>query len=97
MDKFYQLQFGNDTCIIKNKEGKLLGTGTRTRGNVFQSNSTEITCLVAKVDNKWLCHRRFCHINFDNIVKVSSTFSPRDFLKITKPTNVVCKECILAK
>ena len=35
MDKGYQLQFGNDTCIIKNKEGKLLGTSTRTRGNVF--------------------------------------------------------------
>ena len=36
MDKGYQLQFGNNTCIIKNKEGKLLGTGTKTRGNVFQ-------------------------------------------------------------
>ena len=35
MDKGYQLQFGNDICIIKNKEGKLLGIGTKTRGNVF--------------------------------------------------------------
>ena len=35
IDKGYQLQFGNDTCIIKDKEGKLLGTGTRTKGNVF--------------------------------------------------------------
>ena len=35
MDKHYQLQFGNDTCIIKDKEGKFLGTGTRSRGNVF--------------------------------------------------------------
>lgn len=64
MDKGHQLQFGNDTCIIKNKEGKLLGTGIRTRGNLFQLNTTEITCLVAKVDNSLLWHRRFCHINF---------------------------------
>ena len=56
-----------------------------------------MTCLVAKVDNSWLWHRRFCHIKFDNIVKVSNIFAIRDFPKITKPTNVVCKECILAK
>ena len=53
--------------------------------------------LVAKVDNSWLWHKRFCHINFDNIVKVSSTFAIRDLPKIIKPTNVICKECILAK
>ena len=56
-----------------------------------------MTCLVAKLDNSWLWPRRFCHINFDNIKKVSSTFEVRDLPKITKPTNVVCKECILAK
>ena len=31
VDKTYQLQFGNDTFIIKNKEWKPLGTGTKTR------------------------------------------------------------------
>ena len=54
-------------------------------------------CLVAKVDNSWLWHRRFYHINLDNIVKVSSSFAVRDLPKIVKLTNVVCKECILAK
>ena len=97
MDKGYQLQFGNDTCIIKNKEGKLLGTGKKTRGNVFQLNSTEITCLVAKIDNNWLWHRRFCHINFDNIMKASNTLAMRDFPNISKPTDTICKERILAK
>ena len=96
-DKGYQLQFGNDTCIIKKKEGKLLGTSTRTRGNVFQLNSIEITCLVAKIDNSWLWHRRFFHINFDNIVKVGRTFVVTYLPKITKPIEIVCKECILAK
>ena len=37
--------------LSKKKEGKLLGTGTRTRGNVFQLNSIEITCLLTKIDN----------------------------------------------
>ena len=34
---------------------------------------------------------------FDNIVKFSSAFVVRDLPKITNPTIVVCKECILAK
>ena len=50
-----------------------------------------------KIDNNWLWHRRFCHINFDDIVKSSKTFSMRDLPKIAKPTDIVCKECILAK
>ena len=56
-----------------------------------------MSCLVAKIDNIWLWHRRFCHINFDDIVKASKTFVVRDFPKIAKPTNIDCKECILAK
>ena len=85
------------TRVIKNKQGKLLGSRTRTRGNVFKLNSTEITFLVAKINNNWLWHRIFCHINFNDIVKASRTFVVRDLPKITKPTNIVCKECILAK
>ena len=82
---------------LSDKDGKLIGTRTKSRGNVFQLNPTKITCLVAKVDNNWLWHRRFCHINFDNIVKVSSTFAVRDLPEIIKSTNVFYKECILAK
>ena len=53
--------------------------------------------FVAKFDNSWLWHRRFCHINFDNIMKASNTLAMRDLPKITKPANIICKEYILAK
>ena len=56
-----------------------------------------MTFLVAKVENNCLWNRRFYHINFDNIMKFSSTFAVRDLPKIKNPTNVMCKECILAK
>ena len=91
MDKAYQLQFTKKTCTIKDKYGTFIGIGTRSRGNVFQLNPTETTCLVVKVDNSWLWHMIFCHTNFNNIVKDSSIFSVRDFPKIIKPTNIVCK------
>ena len=97
MDKGYQLQFDNDTCIIKDKEGKLLRTSTKTRNNVFQLNTIEIKFPIAKANNSWLWHRRFFHINFDNIVKISNTLIVRDLPKIIKPTNIVCKECIFSK
>ena len=80
--------------MSRNKDGKVIGTGTGSKGNVFQLNPTKMTFLVAKVDKNWLWHRIFCYINIDNIVKVSSTFAVTDFPKIIKPANVVCKECI---
>ena len=60
-------------------------------------NPIEITCLVTKVDDNWLWHKRFCHINFDSIVNIRSMFAVRYFPKIVKPTNTICKESILAK
>ena len=95
VDKGYQLQFTEKSCIIKDKDGSFIFNGTRTRCNVFQLNPTEMTCFVAKVDDGWLWHKRFCHINFDNIVKVNTTFATGDLLKIVKPTNMMCKECMM--
>ena len=83
--------------MIRGKDGKEIGIETRSRGNVFQLNPTKMTCLVAKVDDSWLWHKIFFHINFDSNVKTSSMFAVRDFPKIVKPTNIICKECILAK
>jgi len=56
-----------------------------------------MTCLVTKVDDSMLWHNIFCHINFDNIVKVSTTFSIRNFIMIVRPTNVMSKECVMTK
>lgn len=97
VDKGYQLQFTEKMCTIKDKDGKMIGTGIRSRGNVFWLNFTKMACVVAKVDNNWLWHKRFYHINFNNIVKTSSTFAVRDLPKIVKPTSIVCKECVMAK
>lgn len=67
--------------MIKDKDRKVIGIGTKSRGNVFQLNPTEMTFLVVKVDDNWLWNKRFCHINFDSIVRTSR----------------VCKESILEK
>ena len=79
--------------MIKDKDGKIIRTRTKSRGNVFQLNPTEMTCLVAMVDDNQIWNKIFSHINFDNIVKTSSMFASRDFLKIVKTTNTIFKEC----
>lgn len=38
-----------------------------------------------------------CHVNFDNIIKISSSQIVRDVPKLMKPTNTICKECQLQK
>ena len=91
------MQFIEKTCTIKDKDGKIIGIGTRSKVNVFQLNPTEMTCLVVKVDNIWLWHRRFFHINFHKIVKESIIFIVRDFPRIVKTSNMVCKECVMVK
>lgn len=52
-------------------------------------------CLIAEIDESWLWHRRMCHVNFDCMVKISSTQVERDLPKIVKPSNPICKECNL--
>ena len=38
VNKGYQLQFTEKTCMIKDKDGKVIGKRIRSRGNVFQLN-----------------------------------------------------------
>jgi hypothetical protein len=33
------------------------------------------------------------HMNFDNLVKINTKQAVRDMPKITKPSNIVCKQC----
>ena len=83
--------------MIRDRDGEVIGIGTRYRDNVFKLNPTEMTCLVAKLDDSLLWHKRSYHMNFISIVKTSRIFSIRDFLKILNPTNTIFKECVLEK
>ena len=64
---------------------------------MFELNTSGASYFVVKVDDSWLLHRRFCHVNFDNIVKASMTNAARDLPKIVKPSNTVCRECVMGK
>ncbi|GLJ42624.1 hypothetical protein SUGI_0883450 [Cryptomeria japonica] len=91
------LEFKNGVCKIKGKNGELMATGMKTKGNLFQLNANISACLMAKFDDSWIWHRRLYHVNFDNIVKASKIKAVRGLLMLSKPENPLCRECQLGK
>lgn len=92
-DKGCPLEFKNGMCKIYDNKGELIVTKKKTKGNLFHLNPRVSNYLIAKIDDSWLTHRRFCHINFDNIVKVSKSKRVRGLPQLDKPVNALCKEC----
>ena len=94
----------NDTCIFDSKKceirrkdsGKLVGTAVRTPRNVYILENEE-QCYMGQIDENFLWHRRMGHLNFDNIVKVSKKGVVRNFPKIIKPPNHVCRHYLHGK
>src|SRR5271156_6344801 len=41
--------------------------------------------------NIWLWHKRLCHVNFDNMMKISRKRSVRGLPTMTKTDNIMCK------
>ena len=70
----------------------LLGFAIRNSSNVYIIENEE-QCYMSMIDESWLWHRRMGHLNFYNIMKVSKKEVVRDFSKILKPLNSVCKHC----
>ena len=67
---------------------------TRTPNNIYILNGIgKESCFLGKEDEIRLWNKRIRHIHFENIIKIGNKKSIREILEITKPTNVVCKQC----
>ena len=56
---------------ILDDKGNLVGLGKQTKDNLFYLELGECSCFIAQVEEIWLWHRRICHVNFDNLIKIS--------------------------
>lgn len=97
MDKGYHLQFKDGKCKILNGLGIEIAFETQTKGNIFHLNFGEKICLISQIDESWIWNKRICHVNFDCIIKISSSKAIRDLPRIVKPFDLVCRECQLGK
>ena len=75
----------------------MIGKCDQTRSNLFYLDIEDATCLVVKIDDVWIWHKRLCHVNFDNLVSISNMRKVRCFPKLKKPDNITCKQCQLGK
>lgn len=96
-DKGYHLEFKSGVYRILGCKGELITTSKKTKGNLFHQNANVNSCLVAKVEDSWLWYKRFCHVNFDNMVKVNQSSMVRGMPQLVKLDNVLCKECQFGK
>ena len=78
-------------------KGKLIRSSIQTKGNVFYLELGECLCFIAQVEESWLWHRRLCHVNFDNLVKISKFKKVRGIPNIKKPKVGLCKNCQIGK
>ena len=92
-----KVEFENKIAKIYEINEKLIGKGDQTRSNLFYLNIEDATCLVVKFDDVWLCYKRLCHVNFDNLVSISNMQRVRGLPKSKKPNNIICKQCQLGK
>ena len=82
---------------LLDEKGKLIGSGTQTKGNLFYLELGECSCFIAQIEESWLWHRRLCHVNFDNLVKISKFKKVRGIPNIKKPKISLCKTCQIGK
>ena len=53
-----KVEFENKTTKIYDTDGKLIGKGDQTRGNLFYLDMNDATFLVIKFDDVWLWNKR---------------------------------------
>ena len=85
-----KVQFENKTTKIYDTNGKLIGRGDQTRSNLFYLDKDDATCLVVRLDDTWLWHKRLCHVNLDNLISISHMKRVRDLPKLKKLDNLIC-------
>ena len=92
-----KVEFGNKTAKIFDINGNLIWKGGKTRSNLFYVYINNSTCLIVKIDDVWVWHKRLCHVKFYNLISINNMKKVRGLPKLKKPNNIMCKQCQLGK
>jgi len=71
-DKGFKIEFNRNCCLITEAiSGKVAHIGKRISNiymlNVEHASFHELSCLVSRIDDLWLWHRRATHINMHHL------------------------------
>ena len=81
----------DDKAILLDNKGKLIGSGKQTKGNLFYLELGDFSCFIAQVEERWQWHKRLCHVNFANMVKISKFKKVRGIPNLKKTNIGLCK------
>ena len=98
-DQGHIVTFDSHKCDKRREDtGKLVVVSPRTSNNLYILNMEgEEKCCLGQEDESWLWHRRLGHIIFENLIKSNKKESIRDLPTIIKPSNPICKHCLIRK
>ncbi|PRQ54204.1 putative GAG-pre-integrase domain-containing protein [Rosa chinensis] len=102
-DDYEGVYFNKDNCVVLDNVGKSIMGGKRSKDNCFciHANETNMSQVCMKVkttsDILELWHQRLGHINFQDLVKLSSKEGVRGLPKLSGQTDIVCEGCKLGK
>ena len=87
----------NGKAKLLDDKGNLVGSGKKIKINLFYLDLGECSYFIAQVEESQLWHRRLCHVNFDNLVKVRKHKRVRGIPSLKKPDVGLCKNCQIGK
>ena len=87
----------NGKAKLLDGKGNLVRSSKQTKGNLVYLDLNEISCFIAQVEEIWLWHKRLCHVNFDNLIKISKKKRLRGIPSLRKPDMGLCKNCQIGK
>jgi hypothetical protein len=93
----FKVEFMHGLTRLLDDKGKLIGSGKQTKGNLFYLDLDDCSYFISQVEEIWLWHRRLCHVNFDNMVKIRKFSKVRGIPSLKKPDVGLCKNCQIGK
>ena len=81
----------DENAKLLDGKGNMVGSSKQTKGNQFYLDLGESSCFIAPVEESQLWHKRLCHVNFDNLVKIIKYKRVRGFPSFKKPNMGLCK------
>ena len=87
----------NGKAKFLDEKVNLVGSRKQTKGNLFYLNLSESSSFVAQVEKNWLWHKKLCHVNFDNLVKIIKNRRVRGIHSLRKYNIGLYKNCKIGK
>ena len=87
----------NGKAKLLDGKGNLVGSNNQTKGNLSYLYLSTSSSFISQVEEKWLWHKRLCHLNFNNLIKISKKKRVRGNHTLRKPDMGLCKNCQIGK